>query len=883
MLDNIRADKQKALLSGIRDLRFIYLFVGLVWTIVLAILYLQTPEFLQAIERQWFDHLLRATSAGTPPSHCVVVAIDEKSLESFGQWPWPRYRIALLLEKIRRMNPRVVGIDILFAEPDRSSLIHIQKTLKRDLNLDIGFTGVPEGLLDHDRILADILAKGPFVLGYYCWMKPDGALNPKSCPVHPISIARKTAPFDPNGTPALPSASCMVCNLDILTRAAASSGFVHVIPDPDGLIRRIPLLMKWDREVLPSFVLAVLAQAEHRNQVIWRNDSTSGFLLRLADIDIPVDAAAQMGIRYRNTAHRIPLISAADILSDMVNPEVISGKRVFVGTTAAGLMDTIATPVDPVFSGVELHATVAENILSRYFWSRPAWVRLLEMVVFIAIVLVIGFMVGKKGFLWGASGTIVLLVVLWMGSSWAMERHGLYVSPLFPMLSAGFSFVGFMSIRFVRESYWKTYFQSAFVKTAIQAQRFRSDKEAADLASRHKSDFLAHMSHEIRTPMNAILGIAEVLSETDLDAQQRQYLQTLYQSGEILLNIINDILDLSKIEAGQIRLETIAFDLRNLFQDTVEVMRVQARQKGIPILLDVDSGLPGIWMGDPTRVRQIVVNLIGNAIKFTDTGNIRVNVSPRDPQNLEAGIVFQVADTGIGIAPERRDEIFSPFLQEDVSTTRKYGGTGLGLTICRRLAELMGGTIRVESELGKGSTFIVDLPLQVGREASMDSMADRKPASHGLGESSKGKVSMSGLRVLLAEDVAVNRRVVELYLKDTGLELHSVENGKEALDRHRAETFDVILMDMEMPVMDGLEATAAIREWEAEQGRPSVPIVALTAHAFEEKRQQCFEAGCTHYLTKPVKKADLIDLLHRIFQDTGRLRPSEDISTENHS
>jgi signal transduction histidine kinase/AmiR/NasT family two-component response regulator len=675
----------------------------------------------------------------------------------------------------------------------------------------------------------------------------------------------------------------MVCNLDILTHAAASSGFVHVLPDPDGLIRRIPLLMQRDQEVLPSFVLAMLAQAEHRNQVIWRNDSASGFLLRLADIDIPVDAASQLGIRYRNTAHRIPHISAADILSDGVNPDVISGKRVFVGTTAAGLMDTIATPVDPVFSGVELHATVAENILSRYFWTRPAWVRLLEMVVLVAIVLVTGLLVGRKGILWGGSATILLIVLLRIGSSWAMERHGLYVSPLFPMLSAGCSFVGFMSIRFVRESYWKTYFQSAFVKTAIQAQRFRSDKEAADLASRHKSDFLAHMSHEIRTPMNAILGIAEVLSETDLDAQQRQYLQTLYQSGEILLDIINDILDLSKIEAGRIRLETIAFDLRKLFLDTVEVMRVRAWQKGVPILLDIDPGVPLIWMGDPTRVRQILVNLIGNAIKFTDTGNIRVNVSPRNPENRNAGFLVQVADTGIGIAPEKRDEIFSPFSQEDVSTTRKYGGTGLGLTICRRLAELMGGSIRVESELGQGSTFIVDLPLQVGHEASLDGATDLKAEVHGFGKSSKGKVSLSGLRVLLAEDVAVNRRVVELYLKDTGLELHSVENGKEALDRHRAETYDVILMDMEMPVMDGLEATAAIREWEAEEARHAVPIVALTAHAFEEKRQQCFEAGCTHYLTKPVKKADLIDLLHRIYQDTDRLHRSENISTENPS
>ncbi len=866
MYDDTRADQPHPSRAGLLSNRFILPSVTLLWTIVLSIIYLYPPAFFQSIERQRFDYLLRTTSTGVPPSHCIVVAIDEKSLDTLGQWPWPRYRIALLLEKIRRMSPLSVGVDILFPEPDRSSPLHIRQTLKRDLNLDVGFTGVPETILDYDRILADILSKGPFVLGYHGWVQPDRYPNPKPCSVHPLSIARKAVSLDTDKTLSLLSVSGILCSLDVLSRSVGYSGFINAIPDPDGLIRRIPLLMQRERDVLPCLVMAVLAQAAHRNQVIWRSDSALGSILSLADIDIPVDNTAQMGIRYRNTAGRIPHISAADILNDTLTPDVLSGKLVFVGTTATGLMDTVATPVDPVFSGVELHATVAENILSRHFWFRPDWARLFEMMVFVAIVSILALLVGRIGILWGGSATVVLIVLLWMGSYWAMETYGLHISPLFPMFSAVSSFVWFMSIRFVRESYWKRYFQSAFVKTAILAQRFRSDKEAADLASRHKSDFLAHMSHEIRTPMNAILGIAEILSETQLDPNQRQYLQTLYHSGEILLDIINDILDLSKIEAGKIRLETIAFDVRRLFRDAVEVMSVRARQKGIPILLDIDPELPGIWMGDPTRVRQILVNLLSNAVKFTDSGDIRVSVSLLTPTG--EGFVFRVSDTGIGISPDKLDAIFLPFSQEDASTTRQYGGTGLGLTICKRLAERMGGTIRVESEPGIGSTFVVELPLQKGRETAIDTIADRQqPVETGAGESSKVFESMSDVRVLLAEDVAVNRRVVELYLKDTGVALHSVENGKEALELHRAEGFDVILMDMEMPIMDGLEATAAIREWEAEQGLSPVPIVALTAHAFEEKRQQCFEAGCTHYLTKPVKKADLIALLSRICEN----------------
>ncbi len=861
------ADRPIPSRTGILNNRYVLPSVALVWSIVLSILYLHPPAFLQATERQRFDHLLRATAPENPPSRCIVVAIDEMSLDTFGQWPWPRYRTALLLEKIRRMNPLVIGVDILFAEPDRSSLINIQKTLKRDLNLDVGFTGVPEGVLDHDRILADILKKGPFVLGYHCWIQPDPFPNPKPCSIHPISLARQSVSFDGGGKLPLPSVSGILCNLDQLTQSVSSSGFINAIPDPDGLIRRVPLLMQRDQDVLPSLALAVLAEATGRKQVIWRNDSAWGPILRLADIDIPVDGTAQFGIRYRLAQRsRIPHLSAVDVLNDKVASDVLSGKLVFVGTTATGLMDTVATPVDPVFSGVELHATVADNILSRNGWYRPDWVRLLEMILLVAIVLITAFLIDKTGILWGASVTVALIVLLWAGSFLAMKTYGLHISPLFPTLSAASSFVWFMSIRFIRESYWKTYFQSAFVKTAIQAQRFRSDKEAADRASRHKTDFLAHMSHEIRTPMNAILGIAEVLSETQLDPQQRQYLQTLYQSGEILLDIINDILDLSKIEAGQIQLETIAFDVRRLFRDTVEVMSVRARQKGVPILLEVAPELPRTWMGDPTRVRQILVNLLGNAVKFTDSGDIRVSLSPLKSGDVDAGFVFRVADTGIGISPDKRDAIFSPFSQEDASTTRKYGGTGLGLTICKRLAERMGGTIRVESDLGKGSTFIVELPLQKGQEeVEGEADSDRpQPVETAPGETSKAVVSMAGFRILLAEDVPVNRRVVELYLKDTGVVLHGVENGKEALERHQAEGYDVILMDMEMPVMDGLEATAAIREWEAEQGRKPVPIVALTAHAFEEKRQQCFEAGCTHYLTKPVKKAALIELLMRI-------------------
>ncbi|MFA5182082.1 MAG: PAS domain S-box protein [Syntrophales bacterium] len=533
-------------------------------------------------------------------------------------------------------------------------------------------------------------------------------------------------------------------------------------------------------------------------------------------------------------------------------------------------------------------------------------------------------------------------------------------------------------------------------------------KEAAEAANLAKSEFLANMSHEIRTPMNAILGMAELLSETTLTRDQQKYVQIFQGAGENLLTLINDILDLSKVEAGHIRLETVPFDLGENIERTCEILGMRAGDKGLDLVCHVQPDIPVDVVGDPLRLRQIITNLIGNAVKFTDAGEILLEVKAA-PQADAIGaegidLVFSVADTGIGIPADKVDHIFEKFTQADTSTSRKYGGTGLGLAITKYLVELMGGTLRVRSELGKGSvfSFTIRLPRQLEAQPRKDSilfdltdirilvvddnainrlivreflapgratLAEAADGEEGLrlmheafeagepyhlvildhqmpimdgmetarrikghpdlctaimilltslqrtediekakqlgfvqvlfkpvnradlreavaqalghrkisgdlpeqGEGQKVPATTTAplpqqppLRILLAEDNEDNRTLIWMYLKNTPHEMQMAENGQLALDKFISNgPFDLVFMDVQMPVMDGYTATRAIRSWEEEQGRERTPIVALTAYALKEDVQRSLDAGCDGHVTKPLKKATFLDAIAR--------------------
>lgn len=395
----------------------------------------------------------------------------------------------------------------------------------------------------------------------------------------------------------------------------------------------------------------------------------------------------------------------------------------------------------------------------------------------------------------------------------------------------------------------------------ISEQRQRELADKAEAANRAKSDFLANMSHEIRTPMTAILGYADIIEGQDADpAACSEAIKAIRRSGRHLLTIINDVLDLSKIESGRLEVIEESCDVCSLFDDVIGGLRAQAEGKGLDLSARIVDTVPSRLLTDTHRVRQILINLVGNAIKFTEKGKIELVVSYGVGQ-----LTIEVHDTGVGIPSDKLDAIFRPFEQADNSASRRHDGTGLGLTISRRLAQLLGGDIRARSTIGKGSVFI----LKVAARPTPDARDIRefravptvsKPAANGPTPTLRG-------RVLLAEDGPDNQKLITFILRRAGLDVDVVSNGREAIDRIEAgECYDMIVTDMQMPEMDGYAATEYLRAHGF-----TMPILALTAHAMEGDRERCLQAGCDDYETKPIDRASLLAKIGRMM---GQTQPS---------
>jgi len=459
----------------------------------------------------------------------------------------------------------------------------------------------------------------------------------------------------------------------------------------------------------------------------------------------------------------------------------LKNKIVFLGTTAAGIGDRHTTPMRTSFPGVEIQAAVAENILTGRFITQPDWSRMIELLLIMCGGLILSLFFMPRNPLWGLLGAALLGMGFWWGAMWLFKTKGLFISPLMPLATVGAVFVMLNLANLSR--------------ALSRAKSLRMAKLKADEVSRFKSEFLANMSHEIRTPMNAVIGLSHLALQTDLTAKQADYLNKIQTSSNTLLGIINDVLDFSKIEAGKLNMEEVEFQLEDVLDNLSSLISLKAEEKGLEFLFDVERQTPNYLMGDPLRLGQVLINLVNNAVKFTDRGKIIVVLRVLKKDENRVTLQFSVQDTGIGLTREQRERLFQPFTQAESGTTRKYGGTGLGLSISKRLVTMMGGDIRVESDPGQGSTFIFTARFGVQPQQSP---------------------------------------------RDPGVNLDSREQ------RPRPGKFEATVGN----ALEGIRgATARIRENPRFQ---DLPILAMTAQALSGDREKSLEAGMNDHITKPI-------------------------------
>jgi signal transduction histidine kinase/CheY-like chemotaxis protein len=764
-----------------------------------------TP-LLRDLSHQLGDAGLRWTARVEHYRDVVVVDIDDAALRALqprlGPWPYRRDAHALAIDYLRESGAALIVLDIVF-----------------------------DGARPGDDALARTIAKQPDVVLAAAGLKQS--LGPDA-PVA-TQLARVALPQ----TPQAPTVRWPALTLpsDALLAACTRPGCVGLITSPldnDGVLRRIPLLHESAGRVLPSLPLAALilthpdgAQALVRDRSRDGQGSVLPMLPRNADAVATLSFGALMG-------------DALGLTDGQATRAAVRGRTVFIGVSAFAA-DEAVTPLGRL-PGTTLLAMTYGALANTQLLKAAGWPAQGGLLALAVLPACLTWRRGRPAIAADALACAVTMVAVLGVDVAALALARVQFDPLPALAVVLFGFV---------------LCAAAQLRWALRSnRRLASERAKAESANWAKSEFLANVSHELRTPMNALLGMAELLSQTRLSPEQKRYVNVFRNAGNRLFALINDLLDLSKIEAGKLEMRESVFSLRRLLADEFALLQPRAANKGLSLVLDCPPEVDDVLRADPERLAQVLVNLMGNALKFTREGEVKVTV-----QRLGTQLQFSVSDSGVGIAPDKLEVIFQPFTQADRDVHSTFGGTGLGLSISKRLVEIMGGRIWVESTVGHGSTFhfTVQAPAAQVTPAPADAQAQASPVS-----SSTTDDAPTGCSVLLAEDNEVNVLVLESMLKLAGHAVDVAPDGEAAVRKFSEGRYDLVLMDMQMPGLDGWAATRAIRSLEATQGRPRTPVVALSAQAFEEEVQRSLEAGCDEHLSKPVSQARLLHVVSRL-------------------
>jgi signal transduction histidine kinase/CheY-like chemotaxis protein len=749
------------------------------------------------------DLLRRAVPLTRPDPRIVIVDVDERSLSALGQWPWRRDRLGALVERLQALGARAVALDLVFSEPDR--------------------TGEADGAVD--EAFASSLRRGRVVLGYALTFG-DSSADDDRCAMQPLPVAI-VEPKGSNGAWPMFEATGAVCSLPALTAAAGASGFLNATPDSDGILRRVPLVIQKQGRVYPSLglsaVVALLEAPAGELRVINANASS----LTIGDRTVALDGRANLLLRYRGGRRSFPFVSAADVLEARTPADIFRDTLVFVGATALGTQELVATPHEPRFIGVEVQATVADNLLQGDFLRRPAESPLIEGAVTLAVAGLVALAIARHGAVGGAVAGLVCIAALWGAAWWLLGRWGVLLSPILPSASALLAGAGVAltsASRTAREA-------------SADLRRARAD---ADTAAHAHHEFLTSVSRELRTPLSAIQGYARMISRGALaDDRKLQALAAVERHAAAQTRVIDDLFEASRAASGRIRLVRQLVDLGEVVRAAAEAVKPAREVRHIAIALDVDPELDGVW-GDAERLRQVVWHLLSNAVKFTPAGG-RIDVSLARTGD---GIELVVRDTGAGIAPALLPRLFASRAPGgDAPETR---GLGLGLPLVRQLVELHGGTVSADSDgPGQGATFRVRLPLDIRATA---------PETAGV------LPRLEGVRVVLEDERAGERGRLASALLQAGASVVTAASSQEALMLMRDDTRDVLVVAVGGGERNGYWLAREALAVALNRGE-RLAVVALGSADHADERAVLSGVVIDRYLQAPIDAAQLVSVV----------------------